>query len=398
MSTRRRGNGDGAIFQRHDHASCPAKGADGRRPDHRCRGRWVASVDLDPTGPQRRRKVLYASSREAVAKKLREAQQRLMEGAAVEDSRTLVGPFLARWCVEGLAAANIKQTTSENYATITRTHLVPALGHLRLDRLAPSDIDRLLVSKRAQGLSDSTVRLIYTVLRRALDYAVRDGLVRRNVTHAIDRPRVTHREAAVLSPAQAQILLEAARGQRLYALYAVAMAAGLRRGEALALRWADVDLDAGTLRVGRTLSRTAAGLVFTEPKSVRSRRTVPLPTALLDELRAHRTRQVAERLAAGSVWQDHGLVFPSLTGTPLDPRNALRAFTATARGAGLPQVGLHTLRHTCASLLLAQGVHPRVVMETLGHSGISITMDIYSHVMPQQQREAADRMQAALSW
>jgi len=200
---------------------------------------------------------------------------------------------------------------------------------------APSDVDQLLVAKREQGLSDSTVRLIYTVLRRALDYAVRDGLVRRNVATAIDRPTVAHREAAVLSPAKAQALLEAARGQRLYALFAVAMAVGLRRGEALALRWSDVGLDAGTLRVSRTLSRTAAGLVFTEPKTARSRRTIPLPAALVEELRGHGTRQLAERLAAGSLWRDHDLVFPRLTGTPLDPRNALRALTTTAARAGL---------------------------------------------------------------
>jgi integrase len=165
----------------------------------------------------------------------------------------------------------------------------------------------------------------------------------------------------------------------------VAAAAGLRRGEALALHWSDVDLEAGTIRVSWTLSRTSAGLTFTEPKA-RSRRTVPLPDALLDDLRAHRTRQLAERLAAGSMWTDHGLVFPSLTGSPLDPRNALRAFTAAATSAGLPGVGLHTLRHTCASLLLAQGVHPRVVMETLGHSGFA------------EAREAADKMQGALEW
>lgn len=376
----KRGNGDGGIYRRASDA------------------RWVGSVDLDPTGPKRRRKVLYGATRREVVAKLRDAQQRLADGDSVEDSRTLVGLFLSRWSTEGLAGTKLKATTRDNYATIARVHLVPSLGHLRLDRLAPSDVDRLLAGKRGEGLSDSTVRLIYTVLRRALDYAVRDGLVRRNVAAAVDRPTVAYREAVVLSPTQAQTLLEAARGSRLYALYAVAMAAGLRRGEALALAWSDVDLDAGTLRVRRTLSRTSVGLVFTEPKTSRSRRTIPLPAALVEELRAHRTRQLEERLAAGSLWIEHGLVFPSLTGTPLDPRNALRAFTAVAAGAGLVGIGLHTLRHTCASLLLAQDVHPRVVMETLGHSGISITMDTYSHVMPQQQREAADRMQSALAW
>ncbi|MGH8869540.1 MAG: tyrosine-type recombinase/integrase, partial [Actinomycetes bacterium] len=148
----------------------------------------------------------------------------------------------------------------------------------------------------------------------------------------------------------------------------------------------------------RTLSRTRSGLVFTEPKSPRSRRTVPLPVACVAELRAHRTRQVEERLRLCGAWQEHDLVFPSYWGTPMDPRNAFRSLTAVAKRAGITGIGLHTLRHTCASLLLAQGVHPRVVMETLGHSGIAITMDVYSHVMPQQQREAADLMNTALEW
>lgn len=225
------------------------------------------------------------------------------------------------------------------------------------------------------------------------------GEARRNVAALVDRPRVAHKEAEHLTPSQAQAFLDAARGDRLEAFYSVAIACGLRRGEALALRWADVDLDVGTVRVTRTLSRTAAqGLTFTEPKTSRSRRTVPLPVPCVEQLRAHRVRQATERLRAGSMWLDHDLVFPSLFGTPLDPRNALRACQAVAVRAELGHAKLHTLRHTCASLLLAQGVHPRVVMETLGHSGISITMDTYSHVLPQQQRDGADKLAAALRW
>jgi integrase len=319
-----------------------------------------------------------------------------------------VAALLERWLEIGLPAAAVKQSTRDNYGCVVRRHLIPALGALRLDRLAASHVDALILQKQQQRLSESTVRLIHTVLRRALDYAVRDGLIRRNVAAQVDRPVVGRREAAVLSPADAQELLDAARGDRLFALYAVAIAAGLRRGEALALRWSDVDLEAGSLRVARTLSRHSGGLTFTSPKSDRARRTVPLPEALVKELQAHRVRQAAERLQLRGSWVDHDLVFPSHFGTPLDPRNALRNFgqlvervnttrEATGREA-LPKSGLHTLRHTCASLLLAQGVHPRVVMETLGHSGISITMDTYSHVMPEQQREAAQRMQAALRW
>jgi len=377
----KRGNGEGTIYQR--------SGSE----------RWEAGFSYVDAEGRRRRRTLYGRSRREVAAKLREAGRRQEAGETVADSRDTVAAFMARWVAEALPASGLKQTTAENYATLLRVHVVPALGHHRLDALTPADVQRWINAKRASGLSDRTVQLAHAVLRRALGQAVKWGEARRNVAALVDRPRVAHKEAEHLTPAQAQAFLDAARGDRLEAFYSVAIACGLRRGEALALRWSDVDLDGGTLRVSRTLSRTAAhGLTFTEPKTSRSRRTVPLPAPCVEQLRAHRSRQAAERLRAGSMWLDHDLVFPSEIGTPLDPRNALRACQAVAVRAGLGHVKLHTLRHTCASLLLAQGVHPRVVMETLGHSGISITMDIYSHVLPAQQREGADKLAAALRW
>jgi integrase len=366
---------------------------------HRVDGRWEARVTVvDDHGRATRRSIFARTRREATAK-LREAQRRVESGERVADNRDTLAGFLARWVGEALPASGLKQTTVENYSTLVRVHVVPALGHYRLDALSAADVQRWINAKRAAGLSDRTVQLAHAVLRRALGQAVKWGECRRNVAALVDRPRVGHREASHLTPAQAQAFLDAARGDRLEAFYSVAIACGLRRGEALALRWSDVDLDAGTVRVARTLSRTAAeGLTFTEPKTARSRRTVPLPAPCVEQLRAHRVRQAAERLRAGSLWADHDLMFPSMVGTPLDPRNALRACQAVAERAGLGHVKLHTLRHTCASLLLAQGVHPRIVMETLGHSGISITMDTYSHVLPAQQREAADKLAGVLRW
>lgn len=176
------------------------------------------------------------------------------------------------------------------------------------------------------------------------------------------------------------------------------LATGLRRGEALALRWPDVDLDAATVRVHATLSRTSRGLEVGPPKTDRSTRTVPLPRTTVESLRTHRTRQAEERLAAGPAWTDAGFVFASEVGTPLEPRNVLRAFQVIARRVGLDGVSLHTLRHSNASLLLAAGTHTKVVSEHLGHSSYAITADIYSHVTPSQAREAADRLDAALDW
>ncbi len=212
------------------------------------------------------------------------------------------------------------------------------------------------------------------------------------------RPVAERTEAGYLTAAQARRLLTAVAGDRLEGLYRLMLATGLRRGEALALDWADVDLEGGIVRVRRTLARTSKGLEFSEPKTERSRRAVPLPRAAVEALKAHRSRQAAERHAAGAAWQGMGLVFATEVGTPLEPRNVLRRFDVLARGAGLEGVHLHTLRHSTASFLLAAGTHTKVVQEHLGHSSYAITADIYSHVAPVQAREAADRLDEALQW
>jgi integrase len=181
-------------------------------------------------------------------------------------------------------------------------------------------------------------------------------------------------------------------------LFRVMLATGLRRGEALALHWSDVDLDAGLLRVRWTLARTSQGLQFDESKTDKSRRTVPLPRSAIETLRAHRTRQLEEQRTAGGAWQEHGLVCTTGIGTPLEPRNVLRRFEVLAERAGLRGVTLHILRRSAASFLLAAGTHTEVVQEHLGHSPYAITADIYGHVGPAQQREAADRLDQALHW
>jgi len=220
--------------------------------------------------------------------------------------------------------------------------------------------------------------------------------VGRNVATLVDPPRSQRPDVTPLSPLQARAFLMAAQGDRLEALYSVAIALGLRQGEALGLRWADVDLDAGTLRVRHALQRIDGTLQLVEPKTKRSRRTIPMPPTVTATLRAHRVRQREERLVAGARWQEHDLIFPSTIGTPADARNVVRRFHAILDRAGLPAMRFHDLRHTCASLLLAQHIPPRVVMEILGHSNISMTLDIYSHVTPALQREAAQGMETLL--
>jgi integrase len=383
MAGGRRGQGEGSIFQRSD-------------------GRWVATIDLGFMDGRRRRKWIYGQTRKEVADKLRVAQNLADKGALVADERQTVGQYLD-WWVANVLPGTVKPSTAVSYATKIRVHIAPAIGHVRLSKLSPAHVQAMLNAKRDAGQSQRSVQYIHAIVRRALGQAEKWGLVSRNVAKLIDTPRVERVEVMPFTADEASALLEAVEGDRLAALYSVAVAVGLREGEALALQWSDVDFEAGTLRVRRTVQRLKRSgaerseLVYSEPKSAKSRRTIALPNVCVDALREHRRRQAEERLKVGPWWQDAGLVFSTGTGGPIDARNLVTHFRRQCAKAGLGRRRFHDLRHTCASLLLAQGVHPRVVMELLGHSQISLTMNTYSHVMPLLQRETAEQMDAIFS-
>jgi integrase len=222
--------------------------------------------------------------------------------------------------------------------------------------------------------------------------------VARNVATLVQPPRVQRYEISPLDADQAQRLLSAIRGDRLEALFSVALAIGLRQGEALGLRWQDVELDAGILRIRHALQRIDGELVLVEPKTMRSRRTIQLPSLAVGALREHRVRQSAERALVGEEWNDQDFVFTSQLGRPLHGATVTHRFQKLLAAAGLPRQRFHDLRHGCATLLLAQGVSARVVMDVLGHSAITLTLNTYSHVVPALQTEAARRMDAALGW
>jgi integrase len=237
---------------------------------------------------------------------------------------------------------------------------------------------------------------MHAILRAALGQALKCNLVLRNVAKLAHAPRVEQTEIEPLSPEQARQLLDAAKGDRLAALYSVAIALGLRQGETLGLRWQDIDLDRRLLRVRSQLQRIDGAPQLVRPNTASSRRTIELPGVVLDALREHQLRQSAERLAAGAAWQEHGLVFATRIGTPLDARNVVRQYHALLAKAGLPRLRFHDLRHTAASLLLAQGLELRVIQHVLGHSQISLTANLYTHVMPVLLKEAAAKMDAVL--
>jgi integrase len=372
----KRGNQEGSIHKRSD-------------------GRWVGVLHLGYIDGKRQRKYIYGKTQRDVQAQLTAARAAQQQGQRPTSGRLTVAQYLSRWLTDSVQPS-VRPRTYASYAQLVRLHLAPGLGRTQLAQLQPHDVQTFMNRKLASGLSPRTVQYLHAILRRALGQALKWGLVHRNVAKLVDPPRVRRPEIHPLTPEQARAFLDAARGDRLEALYSVALAIGLRQGEALGLRWEHIDLDGGELRVRVALQRIAGKLQLVEPKTRQSRRTIPLPQVAVNALRAHRVSQLEERLLAGDRWVDTGLVFCTPKGTPLDARNVTRRFQKLLKQTDLPHQRFHDLRHTCATLLLVQGVPPRVVMEILGHSQISLTMDTYTHVVPALKREAASRMDALL--
>jgi integrase len=369
----RRGAGEGNIYRRAD-------------------GRWVARLHLGYAGGRRMRKHYYGVTRREVADKLARAKHDLNRGLPVGlDGRQTLESFLHQW-LRDVVKVSVRPSTYTSYELHVRRHIVPELGRVALTKLSAQQVQALLNRKLASGLSPRSVHHLRAVLRRALNQAMRWDLVPRNVATLVDPPRVPAREAPHLTPAQVQQLLTATRGDRLHALFTLTVATGLRQGEALALRWSDLDLEAGTVSVRHTLQRIDGELRLVEPQSTRGRRTIPVPASVAVELRAHRLRQKEERIWMGSRWQEGDFVFTTTIGTPLDGSNVTHRLQELLARAGLHRIRFHDLRHTAASLMLQQGTPARVVMEILGHSQISLTLNTYSHVIPSLMGDAADRM------
>ena len=374
--SKKRGNGEGSITKRND-------------------GRWMARYTVyTANGPERRH--IYGRTRHEVAEKLSKAVSDRVGGVVFDGDYETLGAYLQRW-IDEVVCGTVKQSTLENYAYIARLHIIPELGRVKLRALKSRDVRRHYREKLDAGLSPRTVQIIHTVLRKALQQAVRDDVLPRNVCDAVTAPRQTKKEMEPLTPEQAKRLLENVREDRLRALYVLAITAGLREGELLGLRWEDVNLERKLLQVRRQLTRTRDGLSFTAPKRGKARvvRLTDMATAALE---AHREAQNEERARAGFLWQETGLVFTSITGTPVDVGNlTYRSFRPLLKRTDLPRIRFHDLRHTCATLLLSKGTHPKIVQEMLGHANISMTMDTYSHVLPDMQEKAVSAMDDVLS-
>jgi integrase len=324
-------------------------------------------------------------------------------GMVYETGKLTVGDYLDRWLRDSVKGT-VKETTYANYSYITRVHISPALGRVKLKNLTPAHVRGFYGEKARTNLSAATVKKMHVVLRRALSQAVSDGVIPRNAADNVKPPRASApgEEIRPLNSVECCAFLEASRGERLEALYVLAVHCGLREGELLALRWEDVDLEVAkpALLVRRTLTREEDGrgwVVGISTKSGKGRR-VRLTQRAVGTLRDHRKRQLEERMRLAGIWRDQGLVFLNETGSPLNPSNLRnRSFKRIKARSGVREdLRFHDLRHTCATLLLSEGVNVKVVSEQLGHASITITLNTYSHILPDMQDSAADAMEGAL--
>jgi integrase len=371
----KRGNGEGTITRRKN-------------------GGWMAQYYVYATRGRKRR-TLYGKTRKEVAKKLTEALSNREQGLIFDAGKMTLEEYLERWLADSVRGT-VRPSTFERHEQIVNVHVNPALGRIRLKNVTPPHVRGLLAEKLESGLASATVRKIHSTLHKALSQAVADGLIPRNAAD-VKAPRPTPKEMRPLSEEEARTFLEAARGDQFETLYVLALTTGLRRGELLGLRWDDVDLERGTLRVGRAHVREGGRHAVGETKTRRGRRQVNLTPRTVNTLRAHRKHQLEEKIRLTGLREDSGLIFTTHRGTYVNPENLIkRSFKPLLKRAGLPDIRFHDLRHTCATLLLGRGVHPKLVQELLGHATIAMTLDTYSHYLPSMGNAAAGAMSDAL--
>ena len=364
----------------------------------RARDSYTIVVDLgtDPeTGKRRQQWVTVRGTRKDAERRLAELLHRLDTGAFVKPSKTTVSDYLRRW-LEEYVRPNLSPRGFERYESIARVHLIPDLGAIALTQLRPEHLQKHYASKLGEGLSPRSVRYQHVVLHKALQTAMKWGLVARNVADGVDVPRARQREMQTWDEYEVAGFLEAAGGGPYYALFHTALFTGMRRSELLALQWRDVDFH--QIQVSRSLHHLRDGsYVFAQPKSTRSRRTIALSPSSVLVLKDHKDRQEGIRAMLSMPLKGEDLVFSTPEGKPLRPNTVSRAWTSLASRAGLRAIRLHDARHTHASLMLKQGVHPKIVQERLGHASVQITLDTYSHVAPGLQEAAAESFDKLVS-
>ncbi|MEU0472832.1 tyrosine-type recombinase/integrase [Streptomyces olivaceus] len=403
LSRRARANGDGTVYQRKD-------------------GRWEAAGYVLASGNTRKRIRVYGTTRKEALAKLTEKIAASNRGLPVPSAQGSVAAYLTYW-LDAVAVHQLRENTHTRYTAVTRLFVIPGLGRKKLAKLTAKDVRTWLNQLRtacqccvrgldrardepsccaagkccSKRLSPLTLAYVHSVLKSALEHAVREEEIPRNVARNVRTGTPRPRRFEPLTADEARQFLSTTRGHRLHALFELALHTGLRKGELLGIHWEDLDLDAGTAAIRRTLQRTSTGGLTTLPTKTRaSERRIALPTRCVQSLKLHHEQQEREREAAGATWQHDAHVFTTVQGRPIDPTNLTRTFTTILRRAGLRRIRFHDLRHSTATLLLEQGVELVVIKELLGHAHIGVTATVYAHVRLRLQRDAINSLGRAL--
>ena len=380
---KRRGHGEGSIHQ--------------RTRD----GKWCGVLDLGrgPDGKRQRRTVV-ADTRQEVVRRLRALQREIEDGTVTLGRNMTLSTWLDRWLSDfidrRLALGDLRQSTASSYRQHVRDHIKPHVGAVKLTGLRPAHVRHLHTELLAKGLSPSTVARVHATLRKSLTDAERDDLLMVNVARKVSAPSGKTREPCPLPIDQVHELLDHETADPWHVAFVLMLGCGLRVGETLALRWSDVDLESGALSVRRSVRREKGKVVFNDPKSARSRRTIVMPDVVIQHLRQHRARQRKRRLAA-RVWSDEDLIITTSIGTVVDQRNLWGRWREIRKDLGIDErTRLHDLRHSAGSLALLAGIPLRAVADLLGHSQTSITADTYSHVLDEMKRATAQGLNEVL--
>lgn len=342
--------------------------------------------------------MFYGSKKQARAfEAVKKAE--LRSGVVLEHSNATVNEYLDKW-LKISAKPRLKERTFEDYTDYLHRYVRPKIGKIKLSKLKPLDIQAIYTEMLGKGLSPRTVRYAHAILSSSLKQAVKWQIITSNPATMVDLPRNHRKELKVLSPAEAKLFLETAREDKWSVIFSLALTTGMRPEEYLGLKWKNIDLDKATATIERVLvwRRRGGGWSLQEPKTAKSRRTIPLPASVNSELKQHRRKQLEERLKLGSAYQNHDFVFATEIGTPILSSNLMRRhFKPILKRAGLSEkIRLYDLRHSCATLLLAEGENPKVVAERLGHATVVLTLDTYSHVLPSMQKSATDKLENLL--
>jgi integrase len=342
--------------------------------------------------------IIHGKKKNALAFKAKKISE-LESGISLEHSKVTLNEYLDKW-LKVSAKPKLKDRTFQDYKEYLERYVRDKIGKIKLSKLKPLDIQAVYTSMLDRGLSARTVRYAHAILSSSLKQAMKWQIIPNNPATLVDLPKSHRKEMMVLSPKDSIHFLKIAKKDKWFLIFSLAISTGMRPEEYLGLKWKNIDLEKGTATIERVLvfNRKGGGWTMQEPKTSTSRRTIPLPLSVIQELKRHRRTQLEYRFKMGKAYQDFDFVFTTEIGTPILLSNLRRRhFKPILKDAGLPEkLRLYDLRHTCATLLLMEGENPKVVSERLGHSSVVITLDTYSHVLPSMQAEATNKLEQLL--